>query len=39
MEQIEDQRLSLRRLVKARSFELRYSDLFDAVNTLGSLVS
>lgn len=39
MEQIEDQRLSLRRLVKARSFELRYSDLYDAVNTLGSLVS
>jgi|SRR5579864_929947 len=39
MEQIEDQRLSLRRLVEARSFELRYSDLYDAVNTLESLTS
>jgi hypothetical protein len=39
MEQIEDQRLSLRRLVEARSFELRYTDLYDAVNVLESLVS
>jgi hypothetical protein len=39
MEQIEDQRVSLRRLVEARSFELRYSDLYDAVNTLEYLAS
>jgi HPr Serine kinase C-terminal domain len=39
MEQIEDQRLSLRRLVEARSFELRYSDLFDAAHALEYLAS
>jgi hypothetical protein len=39
MQQIEDQRLSLRRLVEARSFELRYSDLFDAVRALEFLAS
>lgn len=39
MEQIEDQRLSLRRLVEARSFELRYSDLYDAVSALEFLAS
>ena len=38
MEQIEDQRASLRRLVEARSYELRYTDLYDAANVLESLV-
>jgi hypothetical protein len=39
MEQIEDQRSSLRRLVEARSYEFRYTDLNDAVNVLESLIS
>ena len=39
MEQIEDQRASLRRLVEARSYELRYTDLYDAASVLESLVS
>ena len=39
MEQIEDQRASLLKLVEARSYELRYTDLHDAINTLESLVS
>ena len=39
MEAIDDQRASLRRLVKAGTFEFRYSDLDEAVNTLESLVA
>jgi hypothetical protein len=39
MEQIEDQRASLQRLVEGRAYELRYSNLYDAVSTLESLVS
>ena len=38
MEQIEDQRASLRRLVEARAYELRYADLYEAVNALESLI-
>ncbi len=39
MEQIEDQRASLRNLVEGRSYELRYTDLSSAVHALESLVS